>query len=167
VAQGAPFTPIERRAIEPYLIDDVDPARRVPVRQVEGEGRRRPARVRAAPSRPTRPYLIDDVDPARRIPVRQTGSEDRPRPAPVRAVRPVEREPVDRYSVATREDLMVLLDTTTGSTWVLSPAASGHPADAVWLPIRRIDDKDEAGLWKAHQDELRRKETNRAQRKRK
>ena len=112
------------------------------------------------------PFLIDDVDPSRRVPVPQTESRDQPRPPKVRAVRALERGPVGRYAVAASEELMVLVDTTTGSTWVLCPAASGCPADAVWLPIRRIDDKDEAALWKAHQEELNKKATKGAERKR-
>ena len=152
---------------EPYLIDDCDPARRVPVRQTEDDGQARPARVRAVPPIEGGPvYLIDDVDPARRVPVPQAGGEPQPRPAKVRAIPPIVRVPAGRYAVAASEECMVLLDTTTGGTWILCPAASGHPADAVWLPIRRIDDKDEAALWKTHQQELKKKPTKGAQRKR-
>ena len=112
------------------------------------------------------PFLIDDVDPARRIPVRQAGGEDESRPPRVRAVPTLVRGPVGRYTAVASEELIVLVDTTTGSTWVLCPPASGHPADAVWLPIRRIDDKDEASLWRAHQEEMGKKADRSEQRKR-
>ncbi len=157
----------ERMPHDSYLIDDVDPARRIPVPQDEDEGRPRRARVRTVRPIERGPvFLIDDVDPARRIPVPQDEDEGQPRPAKVRAVRAVERGPVGRYAVAASEECMVLVDTTTGSTWMLCPAASGHAADAVWLPIRRIDDKDEAALWKAHEEELKKKATKNADRRR-
>jgi hypothetical protein len=152
---------------EPYLIDDVDASRRVPVRQTGNEGQTRPGRVRAVPPIEGGPvYLIDDVDPARRVPVRQTEGEGQTRPGRGRALPPIERGPAARYAVAASEKSMVLVDATTGSTWILCPARSGHPADAVWLPIRRIDDKDEAALWKAHQEELKKKATKGAERNR-
>ena len=114
---------------------------------------------------PHESFLIDDVDPARRVPVRQAESEGQPRPPRVRAIPSIQRGPVGRYAVAASEERMVLVDTTTGSTWVFCPAASGRPADAVWLPIRRIDDKDEASLWRAHQEEMK-KAAKGAERKR-
>jgi hypothetical protein len=130
------------------------------------ERKSRPRIIRDGSRMPSEPFLIDDVDPARRIPVKQAGGEDESRPPRVRAVSPVLRGPAGRYTVVVSEEVMVLVDTTVGSTWVLCPAASGNPADAVWLPIRRIDDKDEASLWKAHQRELKEKAGKGAERKR-
>jgi len=88
-------------------------------------------------------FLIDDVDP-RRVRIQTIDRDEGRTPAKVRAVRPIERGAVGRYAVAEGDDCTLLVDTMTGKTWFLCPAASGHPADAAWLPIRRIDDPDEA-----------------------
>ena len=110
-------------------------------------------------------FLIDDVDP-RRVQIQIIDRDDGQTPPKVRAIKPLERGPVGRYAVEERDDCTLLVDTMTGKTWILCPAPSGHPADAVWLPIRRIDDKDEASLWKDHQEELKEKATKRREGKR-
>ena len=121
-----------------------------------GQVRRDGSRLKglAAPRHET--YLIDDVDP-RRVQIEIIDREDEHKPPKVRAVKPIERGPVGRYAVEEADDWTLLVDTMTGKTWALCLAASGCPADAVWLPIRRIDDKDEASLWRDHQEELRKK----------
>jgi hypothetical protein len=45
----------------------------------------------------------------------------------------------------------VLLDTTTGKTWILSHSVDGT---AVWLPLRRIDSEREAHEWLEREKQL-------------
>jgi hypothetical protein len=130
-------------------------------RQSQLNRRRRPALLPAA----QRTYLIDDAD-LRRVQIETIDRDDAEKPPKVRALKPIERGPVGRYAVEQADALTLLVDTVTGSTWVLCLAASGRPSDAVWLPMRRIDDKDEASLWKDHQEELKEEASKREQRKR-
>ena len=113
---------------------------------------------RGRPGQRPNTFLIDDVDP-RQVQIEIIDRDDEHKPPRVRAVKPIERGPVGRYAVEEADDWTLLVDTMTGKTWALCPAASGRPADAVWLPIRRIDDKDEASLWKDHQEELKKEVT--------
>ncbi|HUT95179.1 MAG TPA: hypothetical protein VMY37_37345 [Thermoguttaceae bacterium] len=113
---------------------------------------------RGRPSQRPNSFLIDDVDP-RRVQIEIIDRDDEHRTPKVRAVKPIERGPVGRYAVEEADGCTLLVDTMTGKTWALCPATSGRPADAVWLPIRRIDDKDEASLWRDHQEDLKRKAT--------
>ena len=110
-------------------------------------------------------FLIDDVDP-RRVQIRRIDPDDGRTPSNVRAVKPIQRGPVGRYAVAEGDDCTLLVDTMTGNTWILCPAASGHPGDAAWLPIRRIDDPDEASRWRNRQKEQKEKRPERRERKR-
>jgi hypothetical protein len=130
-----------------------------------GQARRDGSRLKGLTAPRHETYLIDDVDP-RRVQIEIIDRGDAEKPPKVRAVKPIERGPVGRYAVEEADELTLLVDTTTGSTWVLCLAASGHPSDAVWLPIRRIDDKHEASLWRDHQEELKEKASIRGERKR-
>lgn len=49
-----------------------------------------------------------------------------------------------RLTVSPADKSAVLLDATTGKTWVLSHSVDGS---AVWLPIRRIDSEREMHEW--------------------
>ena len=102
--------------------------------------------------------LIDDVDKeaqrkaAQREARRKAAEQEAGKPKAVRRVegRPVRRldiGQVGRYAVAASEECMILVDTTTGKTWLLCPSASGNPAEAAWLPIQRIDHTEEALRW--------------------
>ena len=57
-----------------------------------------------------------------------------------------------RFAVASSGEATVLVDTAAGKTWLLVRPAGGKPLDAAWLPIRRIDDRDEAAKWMAVQE---------------
>ncbi|MFH1921369.1 MAG: hypothetical protein ABIP48_16010 [Planctomycetota bacterium] len=138
------------------LIDDVDPAsqQRAPTRQLQpplGDPRQPHPALKDIRGR-HRLILIDDVD---REAQRRAAEE---RAARQRAVGQLDSGPVGRYAVAASDKCTVLVDTMTGQTWMLSSSATARPSDAVWLPIKRIDDEDRASQWRAYQEELRSKQ---------
>jgi hypothetical protein len=50
-----------------------------------------------------------------------------------------------RYAVSPAGDTAVLLETTSGKTWMLHHSVDG--TRSVWLPARRLDHDDEARQW--------------------
>ena len=52
------------------------------------------------------------------------------------------------YTVATAGATSILCESRTGRTWSLRPSAD-RTLPAVWLPIERIDDPNEATKWHA------------------
>jgi hypothetical protein len=45
----------------------------------------------------------------------------------------------------------VLLDTKSGKTWVLTHSVEGQ---YVWLPVRRIDSKEDVHDWQYHEEKI-------------
>ena len=64
-------------------------------------------------------------------------------------------EPAGPFTVGGTARTAVLVDTLTGRTWRL--VGEGGSDEPVWLPIRRIDQQDEAERWKA-EDAVRRQQ---------
>jgi hypothetical protein len=56
------------------------------------------------------------------------------------------------YSVSSVGDSVVLFDTKTGRSWLLEYPESDY-MPAVWVPMRRLDDKEEVLRWRAEQAE--------------
>lgn len=54
----------------------------------------------------------------------------------------------DRFAVSSAGSTAVMVETTTGKTWLLHHSADG--STSAWLPADRIDDSDEARKWVAH-----------------
>jgi hypothetical protein len=110
----------------------------------------------SAPGGTHRMILIDDVDKeAQRKAAQPQGAE----PNVVRRIElaPLRRADlgfVGRYAVTASGQCTVLADTMTGETWLLCPAANGNPAHAAWLPIQRIDSREEALEWVSRQQRL-------------
>jgi hypothetical protein len=57
------------------------------------------------------------------------------------------------YSVASAGDGAILIETTTGRTWLLHRSIDG--ARSAWLPIERIDAPEKARTWWIEQEEQR------------
>ncbi len=61
---------------------------------------------------------------------------------------------VGRYAVSASDTSTVLVDTTSGSAWLLASSVDGAGSDTVWLPVRRIDRLQDARQWIDLQDAL-------------
>lgn len=59
-----------------------------------------------------------------------------------------------QYMVSTSGETSVLLETTTGKTWVLHRSAEG---ENVWLLAQRVDTDQEVEKWRARDDYIKRK----------
>src|SRR5436190_22336137 len=59
-----------------------------------------------------------------------------------------------RFAVSAVGQTAVLVETTTGKTWLLHHSADGH--SAAWLPAERIDDPKTAQAWLMTQQETQR-----------
>lgn len=60
----------------------------------------------------------------------------------------------EHFSVSPVGQSAVLVDSQTGRTWLLQRPASDY-MPAVWVPMRRLDDKEEVLRWRAEQAEQR------------
>jgi hypothetical protein len=64
----------------------------------------------------------------------------------------------ERLAVSAAGNTAVLLDATTGKTWVLhQPADAGVAWVPVWVPVRRFDSEDEYQTW-CEQERMRRQD---------
>ena len=75
---------------------------------------------------------------------------------PKPAGEPLTIQPAARYAVTGMGDSAVLLDTATGKTWQLTKIGG----ESRWLPIERVDDKDEAAKLREEARQERRENLN-------
>lgn len=56
------------------------------------------------------------------------------------------------FSVSPAGDSAIMIDTRTGRSWLLQHPESDY-MPSVWIPLRRLDDKEEVLRWRAEQAE--------------
>jgi len=58
----------------------------------------------------------------------------------------------ERFAVSTMGDSAVLIDTQTGRSWLLEHPESDY-MPSVWIPMKRLDDREDVLRWRAEQAE--------------
>jgi hypothetical protein len=58
----------------------------------------------------------------------------------------------DNFAVSSVGDSAVLIDTQTGQSWLLQHPVSEY-MPSVWIPMKRLDSKEEVLRWRAEQAE--------------